>query len=116
MAKGQMTQDTDKCPNRELYTDISAWITDAKILSAFARTGHHASTRSMRIVLIPLATSGVTAASMLLECAINSHDECWQCLYLTSILLLGYEEVRSQDTHSDGVWAPGILIKCYHRQ
>ena len=36
-----MTQDTDKCPNRQLYTDISAWITDAKILSAFAWTGHH---------------------------------------------------------------------------
>ena len=36
-----MTQDTDKCPNRQLYTDISAWITDAKILSVFARTGHH---------------------------------------------------------------------------
>ena len=52
MAKGQMTQDTDKCPNRQLYTDISAWITDdAKILSAFARTGHHASTRSIRVVL-----------------------------------------------------------------
>ena len=52
---------------------------------------------------------------MLLECAINSHDECWQCLHLTNILLLGYEEVRSQNTHSDGVWAP-LLIKCYHRQ
>ena len=36
-----MTQDTDKCPNRQLYTDILAWITDAKILSAFSRTGHH---------------------------------------------------------------------------
>ena len=35
-----MTQDTDKCPNRQLYTDISAWITDTKILSVFARTGH----------------------------------------------------------------------------
>ena len=36
-----MTQDTDKCQDRRLYTDISAWITDAKILSVFARTGHH---------------------------------------------------------------------------
>ena len=37
-----MTQDTDKCPNRQLYTDMSAWITnDAKILSVFERTGHH---------------------------------------------------------------------------
>ena len=36
-----MTQDTDKCPNRQLYTDISAWITDAKILSVLAGTGHH---------------------------------------------------------------------------
>ena len=75
-----------------------------------------ASTGSIRVRLIPLATSVVTVASMLLECAINSNDECWQCLHLTNILLLGYEEVRSQDTHSDGVWAPGTLIKCYHRQ
>ena len=36
-----MTQDTDKCPNRQLYTDISAWVTDAKGLSVFERTGHH---------------------------------------------------------------------------
>ena len=36
-----MTQDTDKCPNRQLYTDISAWITDAKGLSVFERTDHH---------------------------------------------------------------------------
>ena len=36
-----MTQDTDKCQDRQLYTDISAWITDAKILSVFERTGHH---------------------------------------------------------------------------
>ena len=37
-----MAQDTDKCPNRQFYTDISAWITDTKMfLSAFARTGHH---------------------------------------------------------------------------
>ena len=37
-----MTQDTDKCPNRQLYTDISAaWITDAKGLSVLERTGHH---------------------------------------------------------------------------
>ena len=36
-----MTQDTDGCSNRQLHTDISAWITDAKILSVFERTGHH---------------------------------------------------------------------------
>ena len=36
-----MTQDTDECPYRQLYIDISAWITDAKILSVFERTGHH---------------------------------------------------------------------------
>ena len=60
--------------------------------------------------MIPLATPVVTAASMLLECAINSHDGCWQCLHLTNILLLGYKEVRSQDAHPDGVWAPGTLI------
>ena len=66
-----------------------------------------ASTRGIRVRLIPLATSVVTAASMLFEYAINSHDECWRCFPLTNILLLGYEEVRSQDTHSDGVWAPG---------
>ena len=36
-----MTQDTDKCPNRQLYTDIPAWITDAEGLSVFERTGHH---------------------------------------------------------------------------
>ena len=46
---------------------------------------------------------------MLLECASNSHDGCWQCLHLTNILLLGYKEVISQDIHSDGVWAPGIF-------
>ena len=36
-----MTQGTDKCPNRPLYTDISAWIADAKGLSVFERAGHH---------------------------------------------------------------------------
>ena len=36
-----MTQDTDECPNRQLYNDISAWVTDAKIVSVFERTGHH---------------------------------------------------------------------------
>ena len=36
-----MTQDTDKCQDHQLYTDISAWITDAKGLSVFERTGHH---------------------------------------------------------------------------
>ena len=36
-----MTQDTDKCQSRQLFTDISAWITDAKGLSVFERTGHH---------------------------------------------------------------------------
>ena len=73
-------------------------------------------TKGIRVRFDPFGDIVVTAASMLLECAINSHDECWQCLHLTNILLLGYEEVRSQDTHSDGVWAPGTLIKCYHWQ
>ena len=36
-----MTQDTDECPNRQLYPDISAWITDAKFLSVSERTGCH---------------------------------------------------------------------------
>ena len=36
-----MTQDTDKGQGRQLFTDISAWITDGKILFVFARTGHH---------------------------------------------------------------------------
>ena len=36
-----MTQHTDKCQDRQLYTDISAWITVAKGLSVFERTGHH---------------------------------------------------------------------------
>ena len=36
-----MTQDTDKCQDRQLYTDISAWITDTKGLSMFDRTGHY---------------------------------------------------------------------------
>ena len=36
-----MTQDTDKCQDRQLYTDISAWITDAKGLSVLELTGHH---------------------------------------------------------------------------
>ena len=36
-----MTQDTDKCQNRQLYTNISAWNTDEKGLSVFERTGHH---------------------------------------------------------------------------
>ena len=48
---------------------------------------------------------------MVLECAINSHDGCWQCLHLNNIVLLGYEEVRSQDIHSDGVWAAGTFNK-----
>ena len=56
--------------------------------------------------MIPLAKSVVIAASMLHECAINSHDERWQCLRLTNILLLGCEEVRSQDTHTLG-WSVG---------
>ena len=47
---------------------------------------------------------------MLHECAINSHDACWKCCHLTNILLLGYKEVRSLDTDSDGVWAPGISL------
>ena len=36
-----MTQGTDKCPNRQLYTDIPAWITDAKGLCVFERTDHY---------------------------------------------------------------------------
>ena len=36
-----MPQDTDKCQDCQLYIDISAWITDAKGLSVFERTGHH---------------------------------------------------------------------------
>ena len=36
-----MTHDTDECPNRQLYIDISAWVTDAKIVSVFERTDHH---------------------------------------------------------------------------
>ena len=39
--KQDMVQDTVRCPDRQLYIDISAWITDAKILSAFAWMGHH---------------------------------------------------------------------------
>ena len=61
-----MTQDTDECPYRRLYTDISAWITDAKILSVFERTGHHGQYGGHKgSLLIPLATSVVTAASIL---------------------------------------------------
>ena len=104
-----MTQDTTgECPYRRLYIGIPAWITDANILSVFERTGHHGQYGGHKgSLLIPLATSVVTAASILPECAINSHDECWQCLHSTNILLLGYEEVRSQDTHFGGVWGPG---------
>ena len=112
-----MTQDTGECPYRRLYIDISAWITNAKILSVFERTGHHGQYGGHKgSLLISLATSVVTAASILSECAIYSHDECWQCLHLTNILLLGHEELRSQDTHSGGVGGSGTLIKCYHRQ
>ena len=60
-----MTQDTGECPYRRLYVDISAWITDAKILSVFERTGHHGQYEGHKgSLLIPLATSVVTAASM----------------------------------------------------
>ena len=48
-----MTQDTDKCPNRQLYTDISAWITDAKVLSAFAWTVIMTSTKGIRVRFDP---------------------------------------------------------------
>ena len=62
------------------------------------------STRGIRVRFdLSLVRSVVTAASMLHECAINSHDECWKCCYFTIILLLVYKEVCSQDTHSDGV-------------
>ena len=36
-----MAQDTDKCQNRQSYTNILAWITDANGLSVLERTGHH---------------------------------------------------------------------------
>ena len=87
-----MTQDTGECPYRQLYIDISAWITDAKILSVFEQTGHHGQYGGHKgSLLIPLATFVVTAASIILpECAINSHDECWQCLHVTNIFLRGY--------------------------
>ena len=49
-----MTQGTGKCPNRQLYTDISAWITDAKILSVFARTGHHGQYEGHKCSLLSL--------------------------------------------------------------
>ena len=36
------TQDTDKCRNRQLYTDLSAaWINDVEIYLRFERTGHN---------------------------------------------------------------------------
>ena len=36
------TRDTDKCRNRQLYTDLSAWITAAKKnCPTFERTGCH---------------------------------------------------------------------------
>ena len=70
-----MPQDTDRCQGRQLYTDISAaWITDAKGLSVFERTGHHGQYEGHKG---SFAKSVVTAASMLHECAIISHDECW---------------------------------------
>ena len=37
------------------------------------------------------------------------------CIEPTSYSL-DIRRVRPQDTHSDGVWAPGTPIKCYHRQ
>ena len=43
-----MTQDTDKCQNHQLYTDISAWITDAKGLSVFERTGHRGQNEGLK--------------------------------------------------------------------
>ena len=75
-----------------------------------------ASTRGIRVRFDLFGEICRHRSQMLLECATNSHDECWQCLHLTNILLLEYEEVRSQDTHSGGVWAPVTLINCYHRQ
>ena len=48
-----MTQDTDECPNRQLYIDISAWITDAKILSVFERTVIMTSARGIRVRFDP---------------------------------------------------------------
>ena len=66
-----------------------------------------ASTRSIRVLFLPLAKSVVTAASMLNECAINSRNESRKSCQLTKILLLGYKEVRSQHTYSDVFWAHG---------
>ena len=49
-----MTQDTDECPNRQLYTDISAWITDAKIFVRVRADGSiMASTRGIRVRFDP---------------------------------------------------------------
>ena len=48
-----MTQNTDKCLNRQLYTDISAWITDAKGLSVSERTGHHGQYEGLRVRFDP---------------------------------------------------------------
>ena len=74
------------------------------------------STRVIRVRFDPFGDICRHSSQYATRCAINSHGGCWQLLHLTNILLLGYEEVRSQDTHSGGVWAPGTLIKCYHWQ
>ena len=49
-----MTQDTDKCQDRQLYTDISAWITDAKICPCLSGRVIMASTRGIRVRFDPL--------------------------------------------------------------
>ena len=50
-----MTQDTDKCQDRQLYTDISAWITesDAKVGPCLSGRVIIASTRGVRVRFDP---------------------------------------------------------------
>ena len=40
-SKGSNDTDTDKCRNRQLYTDLSVWIAHAENCLCFERTGHH---------------------------------------------------------------------------
>ena len=44
---GRITRDMDNCPDRQLHTDISVWITDVKILVTIA------STRGIRVRFDP---------------------------------------------------------------
>ena len=99
-------------------TDIAVWITDGENCPCLSGRVIMDSTRSIRVFLfIPLAKSVATPVSMLNECAINSHDECWKCCHLSNILLLGYKEMISHDKYSDEGWTPGkLLLKCNYRQ